>query len=689
MREGRSCRPESRGEWFWPAAKDERVRSGTSRKETVGAQRPEPSARISGESGSSISDGRAHSIGYKSEPDIDASAAGLGMGRVGRRGRSKGRDRDGQSISAGLGSLQVARSKVGARRPELSARISGRVVRAAATGKRIRSGTSRNETMGARRPELQARISGRVVLASGTWASAFDRDRDGRSIKGRICEIASRHGCAVQGSAESKSKADIGASAAGLAVGTVGREVKAKVEITDRDGQSIKGRTCKIAGRHRCTEPGSARSESKTDIGANAAGLAMGRVGQEVEARDEIRDRDGQSISAGLARSQAGNGALSMAEHTFAESKSDRDIGASAAGLAKGTVGQEVEANLKIRDRDGQSISAGLGSLQVARSKVGARRPELSARISGRVVRAAATGKRIRSGTSRNETMGARRPELQARISGRVVLASGTWASAFDRDRDGRSIKGRICEIASRHGCAVQGSAESKSKADIGASAAGLAVGTVGREVKAKVEITDRDGQSIKGRTCKIAGRHRCTEPGSARSESKTDIGANAAGLAMGRVGQEVEARDEIRDRDGQSISAGLARSQAGNGALSMAEHTFAESKSDRDIGASAAGLAKGTVGQEVEANLKIRDRDGQSVYAGLAMLSVGDGALSTAAQDLGKRSKSEQDIGTSAAGLAVGTVGQSSHETVRNRRSRRPIDQGPDFQCCRPASVR
>ena len=157
----------------------------------------------------------------------------------------------------------------------------------------------------------------------------------------------------------------------------------------------------------------------------------------------------------------------------------------------------------------------------------------------------------------------------------------------------------------------------------------------------------------------------------------------------MGRVGQEVEARDEIRDRDGQSISAGLARSQAGNGAPSMAEHTFAESKSDRDIGASAAGLAKGTVGQEVEANPEIRDRDGQSVYAGLAMLSVGDGALSTAAQDLGKRSKSEQDIGTSAAGLAVGTVGQRSHETVRNRRSRRPIDQGPDFQCCRPASVR
>ena len=185
---------------------------------------------------------------------------------------------------------------MGARRPEPSARISGRVVRAAATGERIRSGTSRKETVGARRPELRARISGRVVLTSGTWASAFDRDRHGRSIKGRTCEIASRHGCAVQGSAESKSKADIGASAAGLAVGTVGREVKAKVEITDRDGQSIKGRTCKIAGRHRCTEPGSARSESKTDIGANAAGLAMGRVGQGVEARDETRDRDGQSI---------------------------------------------------------------------------------------------------------------------------------------------------------------------------------------------------------------------------------------------------------------------------------------------------------------------------------------------------------------------------------------------------------
>ena len=99
-------------------------------------------------------------------------------------------------------------------------------------------------------------------------------------------------------------------------MGTVGREVKAKVEITDRDGQSIKGRTCKIAGRHRCTEPGSARSESKTDIGANAAGLAMGRVGLEVEAKVEIRDRDKNSTSAGLATLQAGVGALSRAVHS-------------------------------------------------------------------------------------------------------------------------------------------------------------------------------------------------------------------------------------------------------------------------------------------------------------------------------------------------------------------------------------
>ena len=384
IREGRSCRPESRGEWFWPAVKDERVQSGTSRKETVGARRPKPSARISGrvvrasatgecirsgtsrketmgarrlelqarisgrvvlasgegrarsigyksegdggcakagaecknlgESGSSISDGQAHSIGYKSEPDIDESAAGLGMGRVGRRSRSKGRNtRSRRPIDLGR-TWKFA-----------SCEVEGRCAKAGAECKNLgESGSSSGDgqahsigykTVSARRPELQARISGRVVLASGEGrarsiayksegdggcakagvegqnlresgsgqrqrASAFDRDRDGQLIKGQTCEIASWHGCAVQGSAESKSKADIGASAAGLAKGTVGRAVKANVEITDRDGRSIKSRTCKIADRHRCTEPGSARSESMTDIGANAAGLAVGTVAQ-------------------------------------------------------------------------------------------------------------------------------------------------------------------------------------------------------------------------------------------------------------------------------------------------------------------------------------------------------------------------------------------------------------------------
>ena len=111
----------------------------------------------------------------------------------------------------------------------------------------------------------------------------------------------------------SKSEQDIGTSAAGLAVGAVGRTVKAKVEIRDRDGQSIKGRTCKIASRRRCAEPGTAQSKSEPDIGTRAAGLAMGRVGQEIEANPEIKDRDGQSVYAGLARLSVGDSALSTA----------------------------------------------------------------------------------------------------------------------------------------------------------------------------------------------------------------------------------------------------------------------------------------------------------------------------------------------------------------------------------------
>ena len=45
-------------------------------------------------------------------------------------------------------------------------------------------------------------------------------------------------------------------------MGTVGRKVKTKVEVRDRDGQPIKGRTCTVAGRRRCAEHGSARPRS-------------------------------------------------------------------------------------------------------------------------------------------------------------------------------------------------------------------------------------------------------------------------------------------------------------------------------------------------------------------------------------------------------------------------------------------
>ena len=49
--------------------------------------------------------------------------------------------------------------------------------------------------------------------------------------------------------------------------------------------------------------------------------------------------------------------------------------------LAWAESAEEVEAKVEIRDQDGQSISAELGSLQVAKWKVGAQRPKLSARI--------------------------------------------------------------------------------------------------------------------------------------------------------------------------------------------------------------------------------------------------------------------------------------------------------------------
>ena len=140
-------------------------------------------------------------------------------------------------------------------------------------------------------------------------------DRDGQSIEGRTCEIASRRRCAEPGSAQSKSEPDIGTRAAGLAVGAVGRTVKAKVEIRDRDSQSIKGRTCNVAGRRRCTEHLSAEPKFEADIGASAAGLAMSRFGLEVEAKFEIRDRDKNSTSAGLATLQGGVSALSRAAH--------------------------------------------------------------------------------------------------------------------------------------------------------------------------------------------------------------------------------------------------------------------------------------------------------------------------------------------------------------------------------------
>ena len=356
VRESRSRVQESRGEWFWPVAKDERVRSGTSRKETVGAQRPEPSARISGESGSSISDGRAHSIGYKSEPDIDASAAGLGMGRVGRRGRSKGRDTrsrrpidlgrtwkfascevEGRCAKAGaecknLGRVVLASGEGRARSigyksegdggcakaGAASARISGRVVLAAAKDERVRSGTSRKETVGARRPELKARISGRVVLASGDMGKRIRSGTSRNETMGarRPERDASRHGCAVQGSAESKSEGDMGASAAGLAGHSRG-EVKAKVEI-DRSRRPIDQRP-DLRDRKpawvRCARQRRVRSQ-KTDIGASAAGLAVGTVGREVESKGRDHEIETANRSkAGLARSQAGIGALNRAVH--------------------------------------------------------------------------------------------------------------------------------------------------------------------------------------------------------------------------------------------------------------------------------------------------------------------------------------------------------------------------------------
>ena len=74
------------------------------------------------------------------------------------------------------------------------------------------------------------------------------------------------------------------------------------------------------------------------------------------------------------------------------------------------------------------------------------------------------------------------------------------------------------------------------------------------------------------------------------------------------------------------------------------------------------------TVSQEVEANLKIRGQDGQSIYAELVRSQAGIGALSTAAQDLGKKTKSNADVSTSAAGLAVGTVGRKVKTKVETR---------------------
>ena len=75
-----------------------------------------------------------------------------------------------------------------------------------------------------------------------------------------------------------------------------------------------------------------------------------------------------------------------------------------------------------------------------------------------------------------------------------------------------------------------------------------------------------------------------------------------------------------------------------------------------------------GRVGQEIEANPEIKNQDGQSIYARLARLSVGDGALNTAAQDLEKRSKSDADVGMSAARLATGAVSRKVKTKVEVR---------------------
>ena len=49
-------------------------------------------------------------------------------------------------------------------------------------------------------------------------------------------------------------------------------------------------RTCKVAGWQQCAEHGSAKFKSKTDIGANAARLTMGIVGQKDITHVEIGD---------------------------------------------------------------------------------------------------------------------------------------------------------------------------------------------------------------------------------------------------------------------------------------------------------------------------------------------------------------------------------------------------------------
>ena len=356
------------------------------------------------------------------------------------------------------------------------------------------------------------------------------------------------------------------------------------------------------------------------------------------------------------------------AERGSAESKSERDDGCAKAGAA----GQNLRESGSGQRRRANCIRSGTNRTE----SVGARRPEPSARISGRVVRAAATGKRIRSGTSRNETMGARRPELQARISGRVVLASGEGRAhsiGYESEGDDGCAKaGAECKNLGESGSSISdGRAHSigyKSEPDIDASAAGLGMGRVGRRGRSKGRDTRSRRPIDLGRTWKFAGcevEGRCAKAG---AECK-NLGESGSGQwrrtsAFDRV--QVGTRRWVREgrscrpesrgewfwpaAHGRARSieietadrskAGFARSQAGMGALCKA----AQSRSQKETSVRvrpdlpwAQSVEKSK--QRSRSQIETANRS----KAGLARSQAGIGALNRAVHGPSRRQTSVQ----------------------------------------------